>query len=130
MPLLHHPMNKSTYNNIVEKVHNRLATWKSKCLSMIGRITLIQAVTSSIPIYAMQTTKLPMNIYLVCRPKHKGGMGLKKTSLMNQAMLGKIGWRLHAQDKRLWAKIYEDKYLQGCSILDNSLISRHGCSAT
>ncbi|CAL9013284.1 unnamed protein product [Prunus brigantina] len=148
MPLLHHRANKATYNSIVEKVHIRLATWKSKCLSMAGRTTLIQAVTSSIPIYAMQTTKLPMstcedldrvnrNFFwggsarqskvhlcqwdLVCKPKHKGGLGLKKATLMNQAMLGKIGWRLHAQDKGLWAKIYEDKYLQGCSILDNSL---------
>ncbi|CAL8126109.1 unnamed protein product [Prunus armeniaca] len=115
MPILHHPVNKSTYYRIVEKVHNRLATWKSKCLSMAGRITLIQAVTSSIPIYAMQTTKLLKSICddldrihrnflwggssrqskvhlcqwdLVCRPKHKGGLGLKKTSLLNQAMLG------------------------------------------
>ncbi|CAL2243105.1 unnamed protein product [Prunus armeniaca] len=157
MPILHHPVNKSTYYSIVEKVHNRLPTWKSKCLSMAGRITLIQAVTSSTPIYAMQTTKLLMSICddldrihrnflwggsarqskvhlcqwdLVCRPKHKGGLGLQKTSLMNQAMLGKIGRRLHAKYKGLWAKIYEDRCLQGCSILDNSLISRHGCSPT
>lgn len=45
-------------------------------------------------------------------------------------MLGKIGWRLHAKDKGLWAKFFEDKYLKGCSILDNSLEVRKDCSAT
>lgn len=45
-------------------------------------------------------------------------------------MLGKIGWRLHAEDEGLWAKFFEDKYLKGCSTLDNSLEVRKDCSAT
>ncbi|KAI5314876.1 hypothetical protein L3X38_044052 [Prunus dulcis] len=43
---------------------------------------------------------------------------------MNQALLAKIGWRLHSRDNGLWAKIYEAKYLKGTSIFDNSLGAR------
>ncbi|KAI5339613.1 hypothetical protein L3X38_018885 [Prunus dulcis] len=49
---------------------------------------------------------------------------------MNQALLAKIGWRLHSRDNGLWAKIYEAKYLKGTSIFDNSLGARQVCSTT
>jgi hypothetical protein len=59
MPLIHSWVTKTTYAGLVDKVQTRLASWKNKHLSMPGRITLIQAVTSLIPTYAMQTAKLP-----------------------------------------------------------------------
>ncbi|CAL9019238.1 unnamed protein product [Prunus brigantina] len=62
MPLLHSRVTKTTYNNLVDKVHARLASWKSRVLSSAGRATLIHAVTSAIPVFAMQTAKLPMSI--------------------------------------------------------------------
>ncbi|CAL8098742.1 unnamed protein product [Prunus armeniaca] len=62
MPLLHSRVTKTTYKNLVDKVHARLASWKSRVLFSIGRATLIQAVTSVIPVFAMQTAKLPMSI--------------------------------------------------------------------
>lgn len=108
--------------------------------------TLIQAVTSSIPIFAMQTTKLPVSVCdeldrlnriffwggsekrtkvhlcqwrLVYRPKCKGGLSFKKSSAMNQALLAKIGWRIQNMD---WCfGLGEAKYLKGMSILDHSL---------
>ncbi|CAL9021082.1 unnamed protein product, partial [Prunus brigantina] len=62
LPLLHSRVTKGTYNGLLDKVQNRLAAWKRKCLSLAGRATLIQAVTSSIPVYTMQTVKLPGSI--------------------------------------------------------------------
>jgi hypothetical protein len=59
MPLIHSRVTKKTYSSTVDKVQARLASWKSKCLNMAGRLTLIRAVNSSIPIYAMETAKLP-----------------------------------------------------------------------
>ncbi|CAL8991787.1 unnamed protein product [Prunus brigantina] len=157
LPLLHSRVTKGTYNGLLDKVQNRLAAWKRKCLSLAGRATLIQAVTSSIPVYTMQTVKLPGSICedldrinrdffwsgsgkkqkvhlcqwdLVCRPKCRGGIGLKKTADMNRALLAKIGWRMHTRDQGLWAQIYEKKYLKGCSILDTHGVSKQDCSAT
>ncbi|CAL8168851.1 unnamed protein product [Prunus armeniaca] len=157
MPLLHSRIDKRTYSSLIDKVHKRLAAWKGKFLSLAGRATLIQSVTSAVPVYAMQTAKLPTSVCdaldklnrnffwggsekrsrvhlcqwdLVCRPKSKGGLGFKKTGAMNQALLAKIGWRLHIKDEGLWAKIYKAKYLKGHSILDDSVIFRQDCSST
>ncbi|XP_021827477.1 uncharacterized protein LOC110768097 [Prunus avium] len=128
MPLLHTRVNHTTYKKLLDRVHSRLASWKGKLLSYAGRATLIQAVTSSIPIDAMQTTKLPWN--LVFRPKCKGGLGFKKSAAMNQALLAKIGWRIQNKDGKLWARIYKAKYLKVTSILDPSLIPKQVCSST
>ncbi|VVA32958.1 Hypothetical predicted protein, partial [Prunus dulcis] len=116
MPLLHSRVTKATYNGLLDKVQSRLAAWKRKCLSLAGRATLIQAVTSSIPVYTMQTVK--------------GGLGFKKTADMNRALLAKIGWRMHTRDQGLWAQIYEKKYLKDYSILDTPGVSKQDCSAT
>ncbi|KAL6199614.1 hypothetical protein ACLB2K_029398 [Fragaria x ananassa] len=62
MPLIHSRVFASAYANLVDKVQSRLASWKSKTLNMAGRLTLIQSVASSIPVYAMQTAKLPISI--------------------------------------------------------------------
>ncbi|CAL8990846.1 unnamed protein product, partial [Prunus brigantina] len=59
MPILHNKVCKDTYGGLVNKVQNRLTSWKSKHLSLAGRATLIQSVTSSIPVYTMQTAKFP-----------------------------------------------------------------------
>ncbi|KAL6218764.1 hypothetical protein ACLB2K_011973 [Fragaria x ananassa] len=119
MPLIHDRVNKCTYAGSFDKVQKRLSSWKSKVLSFAGRLTLVQSVTSAIPMYAMQTTKFPFSlcdkldklnrdfiwgdvenkkmVHLVnwdtiCQPKYLGGLGIKKTADMNQAMLSKIGW--------------------------------------
>lgn len=59
MPLVHSRISNHTYAELIHKVHNRLAGWKSKTLNTADRLTLIQAVTSSIHVSAMQTVKLP-----------------------------------------------------------------------
>ena len=129
MPLIHSRVTATTYTKLVDKVQSRLASWKSKTLNMAGRLTLIHSVTSSTPIYAMQTARIPMhtceqldrlnrnflwgdtssskkvhltNWDMVCRPKCSGGLGIKKTSDMNKAMLTKANWRIMQKDEGLW----------------------------
>lgn len=117
VPLLHSRVTRDTYKGIIKKVQLRLASWKSHTLFMEGRHTLIQSGTAALPIYTMQYVKLPMfvcdtldhlnrnflwghneekkKIHLakwehICKPKNCGGLGLKRTTLMNQALLAKI----------------------------------------
>ncbi|KAL6199672.1 hypothetical protein ACLB2K_029455 [Fragaria x ananassa] len=157
MPLIHTRVNKHTYDEILEKIQNKLSGWSSKTLSMAGRLTLVQSVTASIPIYAMQTAKLPLSlcesidkanrnflwgdsnekkkIHLinwesVCKPKHRGGLGSKKTADMNQAMLAKASWRIFQNDPGLWADIYRKKYLQDSCIESSNFIAPADCSNT
>ena len=53
---------KGTYHHVLEKVKMKLARWKANMLSVAGRVTLIQTTTAAIPIYSMQTTKLPLGL--------------------------------------------------------------------
>lgn len=47
---------------------------------------------------------------VLCRPKERGGFGLKGAEGMNKAMLAKLRWRLLMQGDDLWAKIIRQKY--------------------
>ncbi|CAL8174658.1 unnamed protein product [Prunus armeniaca] len=144
VPLIHTRVNKQTYQEVIAKVQMRLASWKSHTLSMAGRITLLESVTAAIPIYTMQTAKLPMSvcdkldqlnrnflwghtsntskIHLVnweqvCKPKVAGGLGIKRSSWMNQALLAKTGWRLLQHEQGLWSQVFHAKYLKQQNIL-------------
>ncbi|KAL7184481.1 hypothetical protein ACSBR2_026606 [Camellia fascicularis] len=46
----------------LKKIQKKLPGWKAKTLSLAGRSTLIQAVTSAIPAYVMQCYSLPKSI--------------------------------------------------------------------
>ena len=47
---------------MISRVDRRLAGWKTKCLSLAGRATLIQSTITTIPAYVMQSTRLPRAI--------------------------------------------------------------------
>lgn len=49
----------SAYQYLVDKIKKKIEGWQVKYLSMAGHATLIKSLTSSIPIYAMQTALLP-----------------------------------------------------------------------
>jgi len=49
---------KQTFRHVSDRIDARLAGWKSRCLSLAGRATLVQSTISSIPYYAMQTARL------------------------------------------------------------------------
>ena len=46
----------------MEKVKLNLAGWKASMLSLAGRATLIQTTTAAIPVYSMQTAKVPLGV--------------------------------------------------------------------
>ncbi|XP_020412737.1 uncharacterized protein LOC109947231 [Prunus persica] len=145
VPLVQGRVTKATYKGVLVKVQAKLSAWKSQLLSMASRITLIQSVVSSIPLYTMQTAKLPQALCddldkssksflwgssenhhkthlvkwdTVCLPKRLGGLGIKKAALMNQAMLSKASWRIVAGDSGLWAAMLRKKYLKGSCCFD------------
>ena len=46
----------------------------------------------------------------VCADKEKGGLGLRKITLLNKALLGKWIWRFACAKEELWKKVLEAKY--------------------
>lgn len=49
----------------------------------------------------------------VCLPKREGGLGIRKTSDMNKALLAKVGWRVMHGQATLWVRVVRSKYKVG-----------------
>jgi len=62
IPTINGRVTKATFQEVVQRVDERLAGWKTKCLSLAGRATLISSAISAIPAYIMQTSWLSQSI--------------------------------------------------------------------
>ncbi|XP_072077874.1 uncharacterized protein [Arachis hypogaea] len=135
---LNHPRAAmSIFSDSLEKIKNRLASWKGRLLNRAGRLCLIKSVASSLPIYQMQVTLFPTSIcqkidsvlrqflwkgkvgerclnYVkwskVVTPRKYGGLGIRDTQCVNFALLGKFVWQLLHNNDKLWL---EDVWYHG-----------------
>lgn len=121
MPTLTSRVTRDTYKHLCEKVDRRLTGWRTKYLSMAGRITLAKSTLSSLASYSMHTAKIPRTIcdsidkktrrfiwggnedakkiHLLSwetlqLPRNQGGIGLRSARQANSAFLTKLGWRV------------------------------------
>ncbi|RDX69897.1 putative ribonuclease H protein, partial [Mucuna pruriens] len=144
VPILHKRVNIYTYQFIMDKVNQRLSTWKTKQLSFVGRVTLTKLVLHALLTYVMQSIVLEKsicniinkkcknyiwgyvnhskNIHMaswssICSPKNHRRLGLREISIVNQAFIMKLGWRLvnNHQDLCVWT--IHSKYNYGFDIL-------------
>ncbi|CAL1398235.1 unnamed protein product [Linum trigynum] len=139
VPVLHGRITKSTYKFILDRIDQKLTSWKARTLSLAGRVTLAVSVLNALPTYAMQTTCLPLSIcdaidrkvrsfvwgsiegkrktHLVawdniCKPKSQGGLGLKSARHMNMAYMIKLGWHMLNNASDLWVQVLQGKYFK------------------
>ena len=119
LPMTYHGMpfwashkSPSIWNPILEKFHKKLAGWKKLYLFKGGRLTLLKSTLSSLPTYCLSLFTIPSHvanklekiqrdflwwdskIHLVgwdkvCAPKVNGGLGIRKLTTFNKALLGK-----------------------------------------
>ncbi|CAJ2658352.1 unnamed protein product [Trifolium pratense] len=117
----------------------RLNTWSGRQLSYGGRITLINSVLASLPVYFFSFFKAPKCVInqlvriqrnflwgggledkklcwvkwdQVCRAKEQGGLGVKNLELFNIALLSKWKWRSINEKNAIWADLLHFRY--GC----------------
>ncbi|EOY21798.1 Uncharacterized protein TCM_013937 [Theobroma cacao] len=57
-PATHERITQTTYSELINEVQLRMESWSNKYLSVAGRISLVQSVTSTTATYPMQTTFL------------------------------------------------------------------------
>ncbi|GKV24334.1 hypothetical protein SLEP1_g33961 [Rubroshorea leprosula] len=127
----------SFWKPLVEVFHKKLTTWKGRFLSLGGRITLINSVLSSLPVFWMSMYLILKGTILsldkirrrflwggieggkkinwvkwdtVCKDKELGGLGVKDLRKFNLALLAKWWGRLVNKDKGLWKKVIVEKY--------------------
>ncbi|XP_059066322.1 uncharacterized protein LOC131857643 [Cryptomeria japonica] len=61
-PLFGGRNNLSLWKNLIEACANRLEGWKSKWISLSGRILLLKAVLSALPIFSMIALRIPEKV--------------------------------------------------------------------
>ncbi|GKU98532.1 hypothetical protein SLEP1_g11525 [Rubroshorea leprosula] len=122
---------------LLETFNRKLHTWKGWFLSLGGRITLINSVLSSLPVFWMSLYLIPKGMILlldkihrrflwggseggkrvnwvnwrqVCKGKESGGLGVKDLRKFNVALLRKWWGRLMSEGKGLWKTVSYEKY--------------------
>ncbi|KAJ9566332.1 LOW QUALITY PROTEIN: hypothetical protein OSB04_002298 [Centaurea solstitialis] len=117
------------YGTLIAKAKARIHNWKSKFLSFGGRKQLIISVMQSLQLFWMAVFVLPsavihelealMRSFLwtqgepmagrcklawdkLCRPKNCGGLGFKRLSVWNRALVAKNLWDIVTRRPTLW----------------------------
>nr|GFC64860.1 RNA-directed DNA polymerase, eukaryota [Tanacetum cinerariifolium] len=120
------------WSDVILKLKSRLSKWKTKFLSIGGRVTLLKSVLGASLLYYMSIFKAPKgvlkemesirnNFFIgavssdkkitwvawnkVLASKEKGGLGVSSYYALNRALLLKWVWRFVSQDGSLWAHI-------------------------
>ena len=127
---------------MIKKFEHRISHWSHKLLSLGGRLTLVQAVLTSIPVYWMGLAPIPVSILNKLRilafgylwgsldhkrrfhltnwqslswPKYHGGWGIKNLPWFSISLrIKNLWWVLH--NDGLWHRVIFNKYFKRCSV--------------
>ena len=54
----------------------------------------------------------------ICRPKNFGGLGIRKSKDMNEALQMKLIWKILAEPKNVWVEVIKHKYLCSSNLME------------
>lgn len=134
-PLILGHSKHESFKTIKENFESRFSSWSSISLSQAGRGTMIKHVLNSVPIYQMDTFKLPNNLLqqltaierkffwgynnnkgsnpiawsAVCRTKDQGGLAFRDLEKLNLALLTKLSWRICSDSSSLMPQVLRSK---------------------
>jgi hypothetical protein len=158
LPVGANPRLSSTWVPMVETLKKRLGSWGNKYVSLGGRIVLINAVLSSIPIFYLSYMKMPTKVWKeivklqrnflwsglsskrrinwvnwadICKQKSEGGLGIRDLRLVNLSLLAKWRWKLLVEGDEVWKKVIIAKYgehVMGNTRLEETLGGQLGSS--
>nr|GFB17952.1 RNA-directed DNA polymerase, eukaryota [Tanacetum cinerariifolium] len=125
------------WSDIVSKLSSYLSMWKTKTLSIGGRLTLLKSVLCVSPLYCMSIFKAPKGVLKemesirnkffigadnldkkitwvawdkVLASKKNGGLGVSSYFALNMALLFKWIWHFVSQDDSLWFHVMQALY--------------------
>ncbi|GJT23006.1 putative reverse transcriptase domain-containing protein [Tanacetum coccineum] len=106
-------MNKVvSWNEVVNRIRERLASWKAKALSIGGRLTLIKSILGSLPIYYLSLFKALLKVKWksILLDKELGGLGVGCLHSKNLGLLGKWKWCFLNEGNALWRTVITEFY--------------------
>nr|KYP54501.1 Transposon TX1 uncharacterized [Cajanus cajan] len=135
--MVHGRVKSQHFQDLVEKVQQRLSSWRGRLLNKARRLALVNSVLTSIPTYNMHIQWLPNQVcekldmlarrflwsgqdkrglHLVkwetsTQRRKDGGLGVRPTRLQNVALIGKQVWDLMYKLEKLWVHFVKWKYL-------------------
>src|ERR1044072_5091176 len=131
------PRRRNFWAPIIEKMRLKLGLWGSNFLSLSGRMVVLKAVLSAIPIYQMSLFLAPVGVVSdmeklmrgflwgkrngskgipwiaweeICKNSQMGGLGLGFLGWRNKALIIKWAWRFGADREALWRRALCAKY--------------------
>ncbi|GJY33366.1 RNA-directed DNA polymerase, eukaryota [Tanacetum coccineum] len=110
-----------SWDDMVDRVRNRLSKWKMKMLSSGGRLTLVKSVLGSMPIFHMSLFKVPAGIL------HKLESIRKHFFNGHEVSSRKISWRFLSQGSSLWARVIKAIHGMDGSIGDIRIGNSKSC---
>ena len=140
----------SSWQPVLLKVQQRLATWKANCLSRPGKLVLIKAVINSLPLYYLSLFKMPRKVAdmlnkvqrrflwsgghanrssalvkweVVQRPKAQGGLGIGDLMIKNAALLFKWWWRFACEEGAMWRTMVQSLHEEDQIMLPGNSIA-------
>lgn len=129
-----------TWDPVLHRMYTKLASWKGKLLYIGGRITLIKACLSNLPLYYLSLFPIPKGIIEeICKIRRKflwsgdyekkafplvsqsllelhkklGGLDISNLLHHNISLLFKWWWHFITEPNALWRKVVHDKYGYG-----------------
>lgn len=135
-PIFYMKKKKDFFQQLMDKIANKLQGWKGKLLSYGGRAVLIQHVLQNIPIHCLSVMNPPLNVLKtlqkalaqflwssrigergrhwvrwreVCLPKEEGGLGFEKLTDISMALFCKLWWNFKTT-KSIWSEYMYNKY--------------------
>ncbi|PKA60583.1 Putative ribonuclease H protein [Apostasia shenzhenica] len=137
IPLRKRRPSKDDFTDLLAKIRNRIHSWGTRQLSLAGRLTLINSVLSSTPVYILSHIFVPCSVldciekllrsffwggngdtntmhYLpskdVCKPKSYGGLGIHDLRHWRKQLLAKHAAKLLQKDDCIWRDSFIAKY--------------------
>ncbi|KAH1203108.1 putative ribonuclease H protein [Glycine max] len=137
IPIGVNPRRTAVWDPIIRKFEAKLSKWNQKNISMAGRITLINAVLTALPLFFLSFFRAPSAVInrlstiqrhflwggnregkkiawvswtRCCSSRDMGGLGIKDIKVLNKALLFKWKWMLFHQPDHLWNRILVSKY--------------------
>ena len=116
-------LNNKDWRIIEERIEKTLCSWKSKFLSVGGRLVLINSVLSSLPMYMFSFFEVPRGVlkkieyyrsrFFWQNDQHnkQGGLGIQNLDLQNKCFLSKWLYKLCNEDG-MWHKLLRNKCLK------------------